>query len=161
MHSWMNDEDYEIEVIYHKFDDGKVTHDYILKKQVKRVGAIRRDVLERVGFVYAISNGLITKVGCSRNPKSRMKKVAMDIGFHDGYESFISNPTDCMRSAENKAHKSLEKHKRESTIYPREVFSCSLETARAAIIKTVPDIQFGPRKTNESLCISVEKLLHK
>ena len=159
MHNWMTDEDYEIQVLYCKFPNGKVTHDYILKKQVKRVGAISKSILDRIGYVYAISNGSITKVGCSRNPESRSKAVAKNIGFDSGYELFISNPTDCMRTAENEAHKKLSKHTRENTIYVREVFSCDLETAKIAIEKSIPDISSGPRKTHEYLTIGVNEIL--
>lgn len=161
MHSWMTDDDYEIQVLYYKFPDGKVTHDYILKKQVKRVGAISKDMLDRIGYVYAVSNGSITKVGCSRDPKQRAKKVAKDIGFYDGYDLFISNPTDCMRSAENSAHKKLERHKRENTIYVREVFSCDLDTAKGAIEKSIPDIKSGPRKTREALVKSFDQIIDR
>ena len=161
MHNWISDDDYEVEVLYHEFPSGEVTHDYIIKKQIKRVGAISRDILDRIGYVYAVSNGSITKVGCSKNPESRAKKVAKDIGFYNGYELFISNPTDCMRTSENAAHRELEDHKRDNTIYVREVFSCDLETAKAAIEKSIPDIQSGPRKTHTSLSKSLDKVFNK
>lgn len=159
MHNWMNDDEYEVEVVYHEFLGGNATYDYILKKQIKRVGAISSKFPNRVGYVYAISSGGITKVGCSKNPKSRVKNVARNIGFDD-YEVFISNPTDCMRTAENTAHMKLHAHKRENTIYVREVFSCDLETAISAIEGSIPDIKSGPRATHKSFAKAFDKLIN-
>ena len=158
MHSWMNNPDYEIQVVYHEFPNGKKTYDYILKKQVKRVGAIDSDFFKKVGYVYAISNGSITKVGASTNPKMRARKVARDIGFEE-YQVFISNPTDNYLAEEKKVHAALSKFKRENTIYQREVFSCQMETVEEAIRKHVSGISSGPRESHKGVIDAVGKRL--
>lgn len=156
MHSWINDELYEIQVVYHEFDNGKMTYDYILKKQVKRVGAISKEFYSKVGYVYAVSNGRITKIGASTKPHERIKKVARDIGFVD-YESFVSNPTVNYKTVESQSHKQLEKFKRENTIYQRECFSCSLNDAKAVIASLTPDMVSGPRETTSSFIMKIDK----
>jgi hypothetical protein len=149
MHKWINSDDYEVETVYCKFDDGKVTHDYILKKQIKRVGAISTEIYDKIGYIYAISNGEITKIGCSKNPKSRIKDVALKMRFKE-YDEYISNPTDRMRSTELAVHKSLSSLKYDNLVFPTEVFSCSIECAIKKINSLVPDIKSGPRLTNKA-----------
>lgn len=156
MHSWINDDMYEIQVIYHEFDNGKATYDYVLKKQVKRVGAISKDFYSKVGHVYAVSNGSITKIGSSVNPEERAKKVARDIGFDD-YSLFVSNPTVNYRTIESQVHKKLDKFKRENTIYQRECFSCSIDDAEVVIKSIIPDMISGPRLTVSGSIKSIHK----
>lgn len=147
-HNWMNDDDLTIEVLYSDVIEDQVCFDFILHKQVARVGAIHPMFSDAIGYVYAISDGNITKIGSSKNPKERAKTVAKDIGFTD-YKIFISNPTHNYAQAENKAHKALSHLRRDNTIYQREVFSCDIETAREAINKNITGISSGLRKTKE------------
>lgn len=147
-HNWMNDDDLTVEVLYSDAIKDQVCFDFILHKQVARVGAIHKMFAEPVGYVYAISNGSITKIGSSKNPNERVKVVAREIGLTD-YKVFISNPTHNYAEAEKNTHKSLEHLKRENTIYQREVFSCDIETARSAINKNITGISTGLRKTKD------------
>lgn len=147
-HNWMNDDDLTIEVVYSDAINDRICFDFILHKQVVRVGAIHPMFSDAIGYVYAISNGNITKIGSSKNPKERVIVVAKEIGFTD-YKIFISNPTNNYAEAENKTHKSLSHLKRDNTIYQREVFSCDIETAKAEINKNITGISSGLRKTKE------------
>lgn len=159
-HKWVNSEspEYEAEVIYCEFEDGKITYDYLIKKHVKRVGAVSNEFFDPHGYVYAVSNGSLTKIGASKRPAERAKTVARNLGF-DNYETFISNPCVGYKAVERSVHNALADKRRENTIYLREVFSCSLDEAANAIREATPDMPTGPRKTNKQVVDSVMESL--
>lgn len=145
-HSWLSSDDYQVEVLYHEFENETLVHDYILKKIVKRVGAENKDKIETTGYVYAISSNGVTKIGASKSPKRRVKEVASRLGFVD-YDIYISNISSNYLREESKCHKDLKDKARENTIYQREVFSCSIDEAAKVINDNVMGVSSGAKST--------------
>lgn len=155
-YNWLSSDNYQVETVYCEFPSGDLVHDYVLSKRVKRVGAENPEKLKKAGYIYAISNGSITKIGSSKRPHERIKAVAREFGFDGGYSSFISNVTSNYRVEESACHKFLEHVKRDNTIYQREVFSCSLDEAKRVIQSIVMGCDSGICKTGGSILNKVE-----
>jgi hypothetical protein len=150
-YNWLSSDDYQVETVYFELPNGDLVHDYVLSKRVKRVGAANPEKLKKTGYIYAISNGSITKIGSSKRPQERIKAVARELGFDGGYSSFISNVTSNYRVEESACHKFLEYAKRDNTIYQREVFSCSIDEAKKVIQSIVMGCDSGICKTDSSV----------
>ncbi|ANY29609.1 hypothetical protein BOX08_gp44 [Pseudoalteromonas phage BS5] len=157
-YNWLSSDDYQVETVYFELPNGDLTHDYVLSKRVKRVGAANPDKLKKVGYVYAVSDGNITKIGSSTRPQERIKSVARELGFDSGYSSFVSNVTSNYRVEESACHKSLEHLKRENTIYQREVFSCSISDAEKVICSIVKGCDSGICKTLKGSLMKVDEV---
>lgn len=157
-YNWLSSDDYQVETVYCELPNGDLIHDYILSKRVKRVGAENPDKLKKFGYVYAVSNGSLTKIGSSTRPQDRIKSVARELGFDSGYSSFISNVTSNYRVEEAACHKSLDHLKRENTIYQREVFSCSINDAEKVIRSIVKGCDSGICKTVKSTLMKVDEV---
>lgn len=160
-YNWLSSDDYQVETIYFELPNGDLVHDYVLSKRIKRVGAANSDKLKKVGYVYAVSNGSITKIGSSTKPQERIKTVARELGFDSGYSSFISNVTSNYGIEEKACHKSLESFKRENTIYQREVFGCSISDAEKAICSIVKGCESGICKTDSSVLNKVDDVFNR